>query len=116
MLRPISWQLMFCWVTFSVFHFFQQRHFKNLQGASAGFGAFLGLFVTASTIAWLWFVGWYWYHTIWYQALFASAISFLLSLGMTTAAPRTWEFGLSLSGFIVIPMALVGMFWTAFWR
>jgi hypothetical protein len=102
--------LVMCFAAFSVFSYFQQRHFRNFRGASPIFEFVLGVSATLSMVVSLCFLIYYGIRVGWWTPFVLVGLDLLIfPLGVVVARFVT-PFGMSLLGFIAWPVLAYLMF------
>lgn len=109
-MSAIFWPSIGCYAVFSVFVYYQQLHGRHFKGGSVMFGFLLSLFGFAGMITGFAYLGYYGWTVSWWGAVVAFVIGILAILPGIAVERIVGAFTLSLTGFVVWPLAAYMMF------
>lgn len=94
---------------YGFFSFMQKRHMSRFQGASQVFNTILTLFVTVTTITSVGLLIYYGFTTVWWAPVVVFFAGMFVSCVLAAVTVMIPDWILSLSGFVVVPLALIFM-------
>jgi hypothetical protein len=93
-----------------LFSYYQQHHFRRFDGASVIFGLLLGISTVGSMLVWLAFLIYYGFRVVWWAPFALLGLDLLLfPFGLLIARLIT-PFGMSMLGFLALPVLAYFMF------
>lgn len=109
----IPWKLMIAYSVFSFFAFYQKLHVKNFQGRSQGFLLALIWFAFVTMVFGFGFLLYWGWQVSWVQAILVFVMAFVVQMLWFVVEAglglRHFAFGLSMLGFLAIPVSGIFM-------